>query len=211
MNQHPRSVTSCFRYFSTQFILAKHLVAETYYNPEAIQLDGCRIDHGLCPSGREYASPPSGSNSSPVRFDAHIAFPSSHLSISCHVTSLHINGFHLNTFVSQQLHLMDVCQPAWTDLLSLILTLAIGPRTCRSGHHPGLHRCLSVCNHRNEDGWSLRIDCLSIYSIDRVSSCPLYTCLLSDRSCEYIAQVLSNSTWYQLTNHHALQDEWNSA
>ena len=177
MDQYTRSVTSCFRYFSTQFILARHPVAETYYNPDSVQLDGCRIDHGVCPSDREYPSSPNGSNNSPVCFDAHIAFPNSRLSISCHVPFLHINGIHLNTFVSRQLHLMYVCHPAWTDLLTLILSLAIGLRTRRSGHHPGLHCCLSVCNHRNEDGRSLRVH-LSICSIGWVSSCPLYTCLI---------------------------------
>ena len=197
MDQYTRSDTSCFRCFSIQLILAKHPVAAKYYNLEAIQFDMCRMDHGLCPGDRECASPPSGSNNSPVCFDTHIAFPSSRLSISCHIPFPHINGFHLNTFFSQQLHLMYVCQPAWTDLLSLILSLAIGLRTRRSDHHPGLRCCLSVCNHRNEqDGRSLRIGCLSICSIGRVSSCPLYTCLI-------VRQIMrirrsNSSTWYQL-------------
>ena len=107
---------------------------------------------------------------------------SSRSSISCHIPFPHI------WFPSQCIRLpivaSDVCLPACMDRPPdadmHILSLAIGTRTRRSDHHPGLRSCLSMCNHRNEkDSLSLRIDCLSICSIGRVSSCPLYTCLTS--------------------------------
>ena len=81
---------------------------------------------GCSPSDRECASPPSGSNNNPFCYNVHIAFFSGHSSISCHIRFPHINGFHLSTFVSQQSHLMYVCQPALTDLLTPIRT------SCRS-------------------------------------------------------------------------------
>ena len=90
-------------------------------------------------------------------------------------------------FSSQYIRLLtvasDVCLPACMDRPpdtdTHILSLAIGTRTRRSDHHPGLHSCLFVCNHRNEeDGLSLRIDSLSICCAGRVSSCPLCACLI---------------------------------
>ena len=133
---------------------------------------------------------------------AHIAFSSSRLPISCHIPFPH--GFHLNTFVSQQLHVMYVCQSPWTDLLTLTRT------SCRSlearglvdlinshATHPGVRPCLSMCNHSHEeDALSLHIDCLSICSISRVSSCPLYTCLIVKQTMRIHRP--SSSTWFQV-------------
>ena len=131
----------------------------------------------------------SGSNNSPVRFDAHIAFPSSRLPTSCHISFSHINGFHLNTFVSQRLHPMCVCQPAWSDFLMLIRT------SCRSLSARQLVDLICSLAYPCASPKSLRIDYPSICFIGRVSSCPLYTCLV-------VRQIVrihrpSSSTWHQ--------------
>ena len=146
---------------------------------------------------------PSRSNNSAGCFDAHIAFPSDRSSIACHIPFRHIVGFHLNTFVSQLFRLMYVCQPAWTDLLTLIHTSCRSLWARRSDRYPGLCSYLSMCNHRNEEyGLSLRIDSLSSAT---PAECPLCTCLIVTRIVRIHRPRVS--TWYQLnrgfhaTNH----------
>ena len=155
---------------------------------------------------------PSRSNNSAGCFDAHIAFPSDHSSIACHIPFPRIVGFHLNTFVSQLFRLMYVGQPAWTDLLTLIHTSCHLLWAHRSDRYPGLCSCLSVCNHRNEeDGLSICIDSLS-FALP--VECHLCTCLIVTRIVRIHRPRVS--TWYQLkrgfhATNHALQDGRNLA
>ena len=78
MDRFTRSVTSCFSTLSRRHI--------TISRPSSSMGTECY------PSDRECASPPSGSNNSPVCFDAHIALPNSRSSILYYIPFPHISS-----------------------------------------------------------------------------------------------------------------------